>query len=514
MNEDYSVLYGADPQKVPEEPMYEKPAAEYARYEQLAAMAALFLGFLFVRFVWYHTNGLTTTIFYWLLFTAELVFIKKGGVKLRLSEKLNAAVLYLFSTIYTITSNGTLRGMTTVFLLLVSCLLLFSVGNPEKDIYRFLPMALGKAAVASPIANFGKAFSAAASQKRSKSFWRNFLYIAGGLFIAFPLTCIVATLLCSADEGMSALLGKLIRIPPEDILILVPHLVVGALIGCAVFSCMYRSVHRTEAPGYDLGSCENSVLSLRIMPNPMVYAAVTPVCILYILYIVSQLNYFLGGFTGNLSSGYTYAEYAREGFFQLCAVCCINLAVICIMSFGAKITGIVKPVVLRIYTMYLCICSLFIAGTAVAKMIMYIRVYGMTQLRIYTTWFMLLLCIGFVVILIRQFLPMLPIGKIGYTAFVLMFGLLCFSRPDDWMIRYNAEMYLSGQLEEFDEELLYSMSDDAWAAISCYSLEAFGNELPDTFTGTLDAAVWKAGKDFYSWQNLSSWILLYGRQGV
>lgn len=72
------------------------------------------------------------------------------------------------------------------------------------------------------------------------------------------------------------------------------------------------------------------------MPNAMVYAAVTPICILYVLFFVSQFPYFLGGFTGELAEGFTYAEYARKGFFELCAVCCINFAVIGIMSFMAK----------------------------------------------------------------------------------------------------------------------------------------------------------------------------------
>lgn len=510
--EEYTNLFENVPQELPKPA--EKPAVTYSAPERIAAAAALVLGFLFVRLVWYRTNGLATTLFYWVLFTAEILFIKKSGIKLSRKDKQLAGVLYIFPLVYTVTASAFLRGLTTIYLLLGGCLFLFSVGNPGISLMRFLPLALGKAVVPNSIANYGKTFGALASQKHSKIFWKNTLYIVMGLLLAVPLTIVVAFLLCSADagNGLSNMLEAIMQIAPEDVFIFIPHIIGGVLIGAGIFSCMYRSVHRDASPGFDEQACEQGLLSLRILPGPMVYATVTPICILYILYAISQMQYFLGGFTGSLSAGYTYAEYARQGFFELCAVCCINLAVISIMSFGAKLSGAQKPLAVQIYTVYLCICSLLLAGTAIAKMIMYIQVYGMTQLRIYTSWFMILLCIGFAAILLRQFLAGLPLGKIGFAAFTVMFALLSFSRPDDWMIRYNAEMYLSGNLEEFDGELLYDMSDDAWAALSCYSVEELsGNE---RLSDSLDARTYKAGQNFYSWQNLSSWILLYGRHGA
>lgn len=506
--EEYTNLYDAPVQEMPEP--VKKPAVTYSTPERIAAAAALILGFLFVRLVWYRTNGLTTTLFYWVLFTVQILFIKKSGVKLSRGDKRLAAVLYVFPLVYTVTANAFLRGLTTVYLLLAGCLFLFSVGNPEKSLMQFLPLSLWKAVVPTPLASYGKAFGALASQKHSRKFWKNVLYAGLGLLAALPLTGVVALLLCEADDGLANMLDALMRTAPEDIFIFIPHIIGGVLIGGAIFSCMYRCVHRDASPAFDADACESGLYSLRILPGPMVYATVTPICILYILYAISQMSYILGGFTGDLSAGYTYAEYARQGFFELCIVCCINLAVICVMGFGTRLSGASKPLALRIYTAYLCLCSLFLAGTAIAKMVMYIRVYGMTQLRIYTSWFMLLLCIGFAAILLRQFLPRIPLGRTSAVAFTLMFGLLCFSRPDDWMIRYNAEMYLSGNLEEFDGDLLYGMSDDAWAALSCYPVDALGGELSEP----LEAGIKRAGKDLYSWQNLSSWILLYGRQGA
>ncbi|MDE5565048.1 MAG: DUF4173 domain-containing protein, partial [Oscillospiraceae bacterium] len=98
--------------------------------------------------------------------------------------------------------------------------------------------------------------------------------------------------------------------------------------------------------------------------------------------------------------------------------------------------------------------------------------------------------------------------KIGVISFTIMFGLLCFSRPDAWIVRYNAEMHLAGQLKEFDNSVLDSMSPDAWAALSRYS----GEELyeiswdakisVDTYTESFEHA------DFYEKLNISAWELM------
>ena len=51
-------------------------------------------------------------------------------------------------------------------------------------------------------------------------------------------------------------------------------------------------------------------------------------CFVYGVYLVSQLAYLSGGFAGILPEGYTMAEYARRGFFEMAWLCAINLGVI------------------------------------------------------------------------------------------------------------------------------------------------------------------------------------------
>ncbi|MBE6875846.1 MAG: DUF4173 domain-containing protein [Ruminococcus sp.] len=501
----YQGILNAPPQAVPVQP---KPEVHYSKTEQICAFLAMLAGFLFIRFTLYHETGIFTTLFFWFLITVEVIFVKSSGKTFTKSEKFVIITMYLFSCAYFITANETMKILTTLFLILDSGIFLLGVSSSLNTVLRFLPEALPLSALAMPLSEFGKCFDAV-KQSKGNTAWKNAGYILGGLLIALPLTCIVASLLCQADDNMSSLLGNFLKIPPEDLLILVPQLLFGVLIGCGIFSAMFSATHKTIL--LDEETCEKKAEGCRFIPNVMLYTAVTPICVLYVLYFISQMQYFTGGFTGTLAEGFTYAEYARKGFFELCWICVINLAVIGAIGFFARMTGSVKPLMLKIYSAFLCFCSLFLAGTAIAKMFLYIRYYGMTRLRVYTTWFMFLLVIGFMVLIVRQFRYSLNIGKIAYITFTVMFGILVFSRPDEWITRYNANQYLAGNLKEFDTSVIHKMSDDAWAGLSFYStdeLTRLYNADSMDITEVMKNTKQGIQNDFYDTLNLSAWELI------
>ena len=485
-----------------------KEPVVYTTAERIAAILMLVCGFLWVRLTLWHATGLFTTLLYCAITTTQVIFLKKHGVVFTKIEKIAIVVEYAFSLIFTVTANDLLKGLTVLFLMMVSSLLLFHTANPDADILRFLPISLGKGTIAAPFTHFGAGVGAITSGAKSKGFWKNAGYILLGLLLAIPATAVAAALLCSADENMSVLIGNLFHEPDEETMMLILHMGLGIPVGLGLFSMLYAATHKSLKINEQ--ECADIVKNCRVMPNPMVYAAVTPLCLLYLLFFFSQLQYFLGGFTGDVS-GFTYAEYARRGFFELCGVCWLNVIVIAGMGFFAKLTGEAKTLLLKIYASFLCISSLLLAGTALAKMFLYIRVYGMTQLRIYTTWFMLLLVIGFVALLVRQFKTDLNLGRLGTIVFTVMFALLCFSRPDAWMTRYNAEMYLSGQLEEFDDDVLDEMSTDAWAALTAYDDATVDQLLSDHAYAKFKLSTQRDYTNFYQKTNLSAWMLLvYG----
>ncbi len=94
-------------------------------------------------------------------------------------------------------------------------------------------------------------------------------------------------------------------------------------------------------------------------------------------------------------------------------------------------------------------------------MVMYVDGYGLTQDRVYASWFMVLLGILFVIVTIKQFKENLKISKCFTGAFLVMFAILCFSRPDAVIAKYNIEMYRADYLLELDTDALLRLSKGA-----------------------------------------------------
>ena len=65
--------------------------------------------------------------------------------------------------------------------------------------------------------------------------------------------------------------------------------------------------------------------------------------IVYILFIAVQFKYF---FSGTLEDGFTYAEYARRGFFELLFVTLINLSItIAVITLTKTVYGLLKKAI-------------------------------------------------------------------------------------------------------------------------------------------------------------------------
>ena len=154
----------------------------------------------------------------------------------------------------------------------------------------------------------------------------------------------------------------------------------------------------------------------------------------------------------------SYADYARSGFFQLCAVSAINfLAMICLGRYVRREQEAVR----RALCVILAVFTLVLTATAVSKLLLYIDRYGLTPDRVYAAWFMLLLAILFVIVLLAQFIPRIKALPLSLAVTVALYLLLALSGPNGRIARYNVDRYLSGRTQEIDVDALSSLGDDA-----------------------------------------------------
>lgn len=439
----------------------ETETLNFSGIEKAYAFIIAVIAFLWIEFQIFNPAGFITTAVNIAIITASIVFLKKNDCKLTAVNKTITVVLYSFSFVFSITDNEFIKFLAGVFLFAAEAYFVYSTAEGKNEIERYLPAAMKKAVLEFPVSNMHiqpHAIKSAVGQSKSAG---NLKHILLGLLMTIPVTFVVASLLASADEGMenilSSLFSKTFSNNGMEILL---HFVISIPCGMYLFGMIYGNCKRDNLNILDSALCEFRIANMGNIPNMVLYTAVTPILLLYVLFFISQGSYFLSAFSGTLPDGFTYSAYARRGFFELCAVTVINLAIIIFISFLSQKNGKNKPAALKFYTLALSFSTIILIIVSISKMIMYISEYGLTRLRFYTMWFMLLCAAVFVLIIVKQFKFEMKFSGWISGIFTVMFAILCFCSPDYIIAKYNIEMYRAGYLDDLDMSMIYDMSDD------------------------------------------------------
>jgi hypothetical protein len=195
----------------------------------------------------------------------------------------------------------------------------------------------------------------------------------------------------------------------------------------------------------------------------------------YLLYVYSQLGYFFSAFAGGIpDSVKNAASYARRGFFELCIISVINFGAIALALFKTRTEGAYK--VCKWFSLFISLFSIMLIGTALSKMLLYIKLYGMTILRILPSVFMLLLVLAFVLLILRIFRGAFNYMRIFATACAVTLALMNFVDISAVSANYNAEMYLNTEaawhIDSVDIDYLRLLGDPAVPALVRIANEA------------------------------------------
>lgn len=273
--------------------------------------------------------------------------------------------------------------------------------------------------------------------------------VALGLLIAVPLLAVMIPLLMFADAAFEGLLDLLPEIRWNEIF---TTAIFGGFIGWVLYVRGTALVHLPK---------KEPVPAARRGLNPITVNTVL-LCIgaVYVAYLLSQLAYFVGGFSGILPEGYSLAEYARRGFFEMAWLCAINLSIIA-LSVGLSSAKGNAPLSTRLLCLFLGAVTLFLVATASGKMLLYIGTYGLTRLRVLTEVFMIWLACTTVTVCIWLFRPRLAYMKIALLLALSLWAGLMWVDVDTQVARYNVRAYQSGRLETVDVSHLGELSYSA-----------------------------------------------------
>ena len=230
----------------------------------------------------------------------------------------------------------------------------------------------------------GQGIGALLAHRKSarRSFWAALLC----LLAALPLLLVTVWLLMQADEGFARLCGvilfqlRFLRLDDSRLLLAALSLPVGAYLFGLIVTSAQRGAPLLAAQAQRAG-----LEKLRVMPMAAAGLILGAFCAVYALFFAVQAQYLFGAFTGRLPAGFSFSGYARQGFFELCAVMAINLG---LLSACARFCA--RPVRRCRAVRWLCVClmamGLLLAVTAFSKLALYIAAMGFTDRRMLSSW--------------------------------------------------------------------------------------------------------------------------------
>lgn len=285
------------------------------------------------------------------------------------------------------------------------------------------------------------------------------------LCLLVPLFVLALMLLAGADAGFASLLerfAKLLTVPEwvaGRLLMFVGSLPVGAYLYGALGSVL-RQKPDPERQSRWLAALDKQ----RCLPQSAMTLGLLAFCGLYLLFFAVQAGYLFGAFFDRLPAGFTAAEYARRGFFELCAVAMLNFGLLLAVNVLCKGKPQKRPL-LRGLTAALMASNLLFVLVGASKMEMYVTRFGLTEKRILSSWFMLVLAAVSVLALLAVFRGLDWI-RLGTFAAAGLFLALCLCQPQALAYRVNLALYQNGTIHQLDPWTLHQQG----AGLSEYEL--------------------------------------------
>ncbi len=494
-------------------PQQQPGMSQRIKYPLMPLVLSLLVTAFFDQMIWGRQFGLQFLLVILLALSGLflLTVLEKKSVPVR-TYFLLAPIL--FGALMTVIHKA---GAIIFFNILLSlsgfALLTLTLLNGQWPFYRIREMLTGglqlaQSALIDPIRLLiwrAKAFSDTSAEAK-KVAWRKVWSLMGGLLIALPLLVVLGALLASADLIFRARLSGLftwltLENLPEFLfrgtyILILAYLLAGVLIHALTCSGDEKTFE-PDGPFFKpfLGQIEAfTVLAL--------------VNILFLSFILIQFHYFFAGSVNISLEGFTYAEYARRGFFELVVVAMISLGLHYLLSMVTMLTDRrTRHIFSGLGLLLLSQVGLMLVS-AFQRLSLYEAAYGFTTLRtlthVFMIWLGILLGAAALMEILNQFKRLALTLILVFFGFTLTLNLL---NVDGFIAKRNIEHAMAGHPLDA-AYLLWNLSDDGIPTLYDYlQAEDTPAELKETLFAVLACRYAKrtgdAARDFWAEWHLS-----------
>lgn len=300
--------------------------------------------------------------------------------------------------------------------------------------------------------------------------WRAYLR---GVLLALPVIIILSLLLASADPVFDSRIQGLFYWFKIDNLgeylfrtfyiIVIAYLLLSAyFFGLAESGALRKETQSGSQVRRFLGMIEAGII----------LAAVN---LLFLSFVLIQFTYFFGGDQNVSIQGFTYAEYARRGFFELLAVAVISSFLFYILSqITERKTKSRRWIFTGLGLMLVALVGIILVS-AYTRLALYEDAYGFTRLRTFTHVFIIwtggaLLALG--ILEVTQKMKRLPVILIFW---LMLFGLtINILNVDKFIVCQNVQrgitQHAASAENQLDTAYLSELSFDATPPLISYYL--------------------------------------------
>ncbi len=371
----------------------------------------------------------------------------------------------LFAVALFARASGFVQFLDVLSVLYLLALIGLLVWRPQRRLRDFTGLDYLRRTVQLPflgVAEFGNVLRKATSfNLQSKhAAKQNMLPVLRGILISLPILLIFLLLFSSADLVFKHYVGSIFAFHVSPSLIghsLVILTVTAFFVG--LYTLLFtrpatEDYDQFQAPAARLGSIEATVV-------------LSSVVTLFLLFVVIQLHYLFGGRSNiMIAGGYTYAEYARRGFFELIAV-----VVIAFLLLLALHTSTIRRTI-RQQFLFIALCLVLVLEVGLVmlsahrRLSLYEQAYGFTELRLYSHLFIgwLVAAFGLLLAYITREQPQKLFARGMFISIILFLAVINLINPDAFVARENIQRFRStGKL---DVAYLGGLSADATPALS------------------------------------------------
>lgn len=293
-----------------------------------------------------------------------------------------------------------------------------------------------------------------------------------GAALGGALLLVFGGLFASADRAFAHLASEIL-VPEWDLALLPARVSVFAVVAVAVgaYAAASPRFAALGTPWPMRASLWSAVLDdeergARRLGRTEWAIALSLLDMLFAAFVVLQVAVLFGGHDHVLrTAGLTYAEYARQGFFQLLAVGALTLAVVAAAVRWASRGARRDTLLLQVLLGALCALTLVVLASALRRLGLYEEAFGFTRARIAAHAIILWLG-GLLVLVMVAGVRMrgwwLPRAAVAFTAVALLVFTLV--NPDRLVASMNVERYR--ETSQIDLEYLSRLSADAVPALA------------------------------------------------